>query len=111
MRAAVRAHREVKRSHPVRLRIAVPEGLGRPLETMHAWLDGTCGAQGLATASAGTTGIVNDALAFYFEDADLAHVFVAHFCRGYRVETIRGAFAARSDARSARLNGPPHKTP
>ena len=64
------AQREAERRYPVRVRIVVPpEGLGRQLEIMHAWLDETCGAEGWATAPAGTTGIVDDALALYFEDA------------------------------------------
>ena len=60
----MRAQREAERRYPVRVRIAVPpEGLGRQLEIMYAWLDETCGAEGWASAPAGTTGIVNDALA------------------------------------------------
>src|SRR5208282_1868733 len=67
-RAAMRTQPEAERRYPVRLRIAVlPEGFGRQLDIMHAWLDETCGAKGWATAPAGTTGVVNDALALYFE--------------------------------------------
>src|SRR5271167_4425569 len=67
-RAAMRTQGEAERRYPVRLRIAVPpEGFGRQLDIMHAWLDETCGAKGWATAPAGTTGVVNDALALYFE--------------------------------------------
>ena len=63
IRASMRAQREAERRYPVRVRIAVPpEGLGHQLEIMHAWLDETCGAKGWASAPAGTTGIVNDAL-------------------------------------------------
>jgi hypothetical protein len=111
IRAAVRAQREAERRYPVRLRIAVPppEGLGRQLEIMHAWLDETCGTEGWATAPAGTTGILNDALALYFEDPAVAHAFVARFCCGFRVETIAGAFARRSDALSVRRDRPAHK--
>ena len=107
MRAAMRAQREAERRYPVRVRIAVPpEGLGRQLEIIHAWLDETCGAEGWATAPAGTTGVVNDALALYFEDAAFAHAFVVRFCCGFRVEpeTLR-----RSDARSVRRGRPAHK--
>jgi hypothetical protein len=112
IRAAVRAQREAERRYPVRLRIAVPpEGLGRQLEIMHAWLDETCGTDGWAAAPAGTTGILNDALALYFEDPAFAHAFVVRFCCGYWVETIAGAFALRSDARSARRGTTAHKTP
>ena len=112
IRASIRAQREAERRYPVRVRIAVPpEGLGRQLEIMHAWLDETCGAEGWATAPAGTTGIANDALAFYFEDAAFAHAFVARFCCGYRVEAIAGAFAVRGDTRPARRSASVHRTP
>ena len=103
-RASKRAQREAERHYPVRVRIAVPpEGLGRQLEIIHAWLDETCGIDGWATSPAGLAGILNDAIAFYFADAAFAHAFVARFCCGYRVEAIEGAFTIRRDA-------PGHKT-
>jgi hypothetical protein len=111
-RASMRAQREAERRYPVRVRIAVPpEGFGRQLAIMHAWLDETCGAEGWATAPAGTTGVVNDAVALYFADAAVAHAFVARFCCGYRVETIAGAFAVRSVAPSVPSRATAHKTP
>jgi hypothetical protein len=111
-RAAMRNQREAERRYPVRVRIAVPpKGFGRQLEIMHAWLDETCGAGGWATAPAGTAGVVNDALALYFEDAAFAHAFVTRFCCGYRVETIAGAFAIRTGERPARRGITAHKTP
>jgi hypothetical protein len=104
--------REAERRYPVRVRIAVPpEGLGPQLALMHAWLDDTCGSEGWATAPAGTAGIVNDAIAFYFADAAFAHAFVARFCCGYRVETIAGAFAVRNDGPPPRRSAAIHKTP
>ena len=103
IQASMRDQREAERRYPVRVRIAVPpKGLGRQLEIIHTWLDETCGAEGWGIAPAGTTGVVNDALALYFEDAAFAHAFVARFCCGYRVETIEGAFAVRSGARPVR---------
>lgn len=94
------------------MRIAVPpEGPGRQIEIMHAWLDETCGAEGWDSAPAGLSGIVNDATAFYFDDAAFAHAFVVRFCCGYRVETIEGAFAIRRDGWPPRRAAPPHKTP
>jgi hypothetical protein len=108
----MRAQRQVERQFPVRVRIAVPpEGLGRQLEIMHAWLDETCGPDRWASAPAGLVGIVNDATAFYFDDASFAHAFVVRFCCGYRVETIEGAFAVRDDAPPPRRGAPAHKTP
>jgi hypothetical protein len=94
------------------VRIAVPPAaLGRQLAVMHAWLDETCGGDGRATAPAGRVGIVNDAIAFYFENAAFAHAFVARFCCGYRVETIAGAFAVRPEAVPPRRPALAHKTP
>ncbi|HEY1797224.1 MAG TPA: hypothetical protein VGG57_14025 [Stellaceae bacterium] len=92
--------RDTDRAFPVRVRLAVPpDGFGRQLATMHAWLDETCGRDGWASAPAGVAGIVNDAVAFYFEDAAFAHAFVNRFCCGYcLVETDRsvpGAFSLR----------------
>lgn len=95
----MRAQREAERQLWVRVRIAVPpEGLGRQLEIIHAWLDETCGIEGWATAPAGLGGIINDAIAFYFADPAFADGFVARFCCGYRVETSQGPFAIRSNA-------------
>jgi len=88
-----------------------PEGLGRQLAVMLGWLDQTCGAEGWATAPAGTAGIVNDAVAFYFADGAFAQAFVARFCCGYRVETIAGAFAVRDDMPPVRRGAAAHKTP
>jgi hypothetical protein len=101
--------REAEKRFPVRVRIAVPpEGFGRQLSVMHAWLDEVCGATGWSSAPAGLGGVVNDAVAFYFEDAAFAHAFVNRFCCGYRpVEVGRtgeGAFPLRTGA-------PAHKTP
>jgi hypothetical protein len=106
------ARREAEQRYPVRVRIAVPpEGLGRQLALMHAWLDDTCGHEGWATAPAGTASIVNDAIAFYFVSAAFAHAFVARFCCGYRVETIAGAFAVRVNEPTPRRSAGVHKTP
>ena len=111
-RASMQARRETEKRYPVRIRIAVPpEGLGRQIEIMHAWLDQTCGAGGWATAPAGLIGVRNDAIAFYFDDAAFAHAFVARFCCGYRVETVEGAFALRDDEPPPQRAAPAHKTP
>jgi hypothetical protein len=108
----MRAERQVEQRFPVRVRIAVPpEGLGRQLEIMHGWLDETCGPEGWATAPSGLTGVVNDAIAFYFDDAAFAHAFVARFCCSYRVETVEGAFAIRHDPPPPRRGAAIHKTP
>jgi hypothetical protein len=110
--ASQRAQREVERRFPVRIRIAVPpDGFGRQLAVMHAWLDETCSPDGWATAPAGLGGVVNDAVAFYFADAAFGHAFVNRFCCGYRVEAVAGAFRLRSDAPPPRHGTAIHKTP
>ena len=68
-----------------RVLIAVPPGgFGARLGVMRAWLDDTCGPSGWASAPAGTGGIVNDAVAFYFADGESARAFVGRFCCAYR---------------------------
>jgi len=94
------------------VRIAVPpQGFGRQLAIMHAWLDETCSVEGWASAPSGLGGIVNDAVAFYFTDAAFAHAFVARFCCGWRIETVDGAFAVRTSLPPARRGAATHKTP
>jgi hypothetical protein len=94
--------RDAERNFPVRVRIAVPQdGFGRQLAVMHDWLDEVCGEAGWTSAPAGLAGVLNDAVAFYFDDAALAQAFVNRFCCGYRpVEvnrTIEGAFSLRRE--------------
>jgi hypothetical protein len=111
-RASQQAQREAERQFPLRVRIVVPPGgLGRQLTLMHAWLDETCGSTGWASAPAGISGVVNDAIAFYFDDAAFAHAFVSRFCCGYRIETIAGAFAVRRDGPQPRRAAAAHRTP
>jgi hypothetical protein len=108
--------REAERMFPVRVRIAVPPGgFGRQFSVMHAWLDAVCGAAGWTSAPAGLTGIVNDAVAFYFDDTAFAQAFVNRFCCGYRpVEinrTVAGAFSLRTDTPESRRAALGQKTP
>ena len=111
-----KAQREAERQFPVRVRIAVPHGgFGRQLAVMHAWLDEVCGEAGWTSAPAGLAGVVNDAIAFYFDDAAFAQAFVNRFCCGYRpVEVNRsvdGAFSLRTEQPTPRRIASPHKTP
>jgi hypothetical protein len=111
-----KVQRDAERQFPVRVRVAVPQaGLGRQLAAMHAWLDEVCGEAGWTSAPAGLTGVVNDAVAFYFDDTALAQAFVNRFCCGYRpVEinrTVEGAFSLRSEVPPPRRAGLVHKTP
>jgi hypothetical protein len=98
------------------VRLAVPPGgFGRQLTVRHDWLDELCGPTGWASAPAGLTGVVNDAVASYFEDAAFAHAFVNRFCCGYRpVEvnrSVEGAFALRTELPTPRRVAPFRKTP
>ena len=103
---------EAERRFPARIRIAVPpEGLGRQLDLMAAWLDANCGAGNWAMTPSGLRGVVKDALAIYFLDTALANAFVARWCIGYRAETIEGSFLLREDAPAPRVTAKPHRTP
>jgi hypothetical protein len=49
---------EAERKFPARRKLAVPpEGLGRQLNDMMAWLDANCGAGSWAMAPAGVRGV------------------------------------------------------
>ncbi len=68
-----------------RVLIAVPAaGFGAQLAIMQAWLEQNCGPAGWERVPAGTAGIVNDAVAFYFASAEDARAFVGRFSCGYR---------------------------
>jgi hypothetical protein len=68
-----------------RVLVAVPpDGFGTQLPAMRSWLDETCGPGGWASALAGTSGVVNDAVAFYFAKAEHARAFIRRFCCAYR---------------------------
>lgn len=68
-----------------RVLVAVPpDGFGAQLPAMRVWLDETCGPGGWASAPAGTSGVVNDAVAFYFAKAEHARAFIRRFCCAYR---------------------------
>jgi len=68
-----------------RVLLAVPPGgFGAQLGVMRAWLDANCGPDGWAWAPAGTGGVVNDALAFYFIEPQQAEAFIRRFCCAYR---------------------------
>jgi len=74
-----------------RILVAVPPaGFGAQLGVMRAWLDQSCGPAGWQSAAAGTGGIVNDAVAFYFADCAAARAFVGRFSCGYRAAPPEG---------------------
>ncbi len=74
-----------------RILVAVPPaGFGAQLGIMRAWLDQSCGPAGWQSAAAGSDGIVNDAVAFYFADCAAARAFVGRFSCGYRAAPPEG---------------------
>lgn len=101
---------EAERRFPARIRIGVPpEGLGRQLSDIAAWLDANCGAGNWAMTPAGLRGVLNDALAIYFLDEALANAFVARWCLGYRTEIYEGSL--RDDEATPRKIGSPDRAP
>jgi hypothetical protein len=100
---------EAERRFPARIKIGVPpEGLGRQLTDIMAWLDQNCGAGNWAMTSAGLRGVVNDPLAIYFMDPALANAFVARWCLGFRVEMADGGLRLDDDAPPPRAPAKPH---
>ena len=87
MSTAIIVHPDAERNLPVRIRIAVPQdGFGSQLDQMVAWLDANCGPGFWAMTPSGTSGVVNDALAIYFLNAELARTFVNRWCIGVVIE-------------------------
>ncbi|WP_424932107.1 SOS response-associated peptidase [Amaricoccus macauensis] len=63
---------------PVRVKLAIPpQGLGRRLQDVHAWLSAEIGAGHFAVHAASSTG--SDALAIYFCDIDCARALLEAF--------------------------------
>lgn len=82
---AVEARHGGSQPLPVRICIATPPGgIGGQFPLMRRWLDDVCGPSGWASSPAGFSGVVNDAIAFYFADPAAARAFVARFACGYR---------------------------
>ncbi len=103
---------DAERRFPVRVRIAVPSGgFGRRLEAIYAWLDQNCGADGWKMTPTGLRGVVNDAVAIYFQDASLAAGLVARWCRQRLPEVAEGAFVVRDDDPAPPRSAPSHRTP
>ena len=86
---------EADRRFPVRIRLAIPGGLGERLDHMRTWLDQNAGADGWAMTPSGIRTVTNDAVALYFADAAIASAFVARWCAGHRAEAADGLFRVR----------------
>ena len=103
---------DAERRFPVRVGFAVPSGgFGRRLEAIYAWLDQNCGADGWKMTPTGLRGVVNDAVAIYFQDATLASGLVARWCRQRLPEVAEGAFVVRDDDPAPPRSAPSHRTP
>jgi len=112
MRTAQQAARDAERRFPVRVRIGIPpEGLGKRLGQMNAWLDANCGADGWTSTPSSIRGVVNDALAVYFLDATIASAFVVRWCAAQKVEIVDGVYRVRDDEPRPRVGAGLHKTP
>jgi hypothetical protein len=80
-----------KPRHSRRVLLAVPlGGFGAQLGAIRAWLDVNCGPSGWTWSPAGTGGVVNDALAFYFTEPAQAEAFIRRFCCAYRPLRLSG---------------------
>ncbi len=102
---------EAGRRFPCRIKLAVPSGgFGGHLTEMQTWLDQNCGAESWAMTPAGLRGVVNDAVAIYFDDVTLAAAFVARWCAGSSAEISDGAFRVREDRPASRTVAGPHRT-
>jgi hypothetical protein len=100
-----------ERTFPVRIRIGVPpEGLGRHLTQITAWLDENCGSDGRADACGHARGTERRDLDL-FADATLASAFVARWCVGSKAETTGGVFQVREDEPAPRVGAGLHRTP
>jgi hypothetical protein len=101
---------EAERRFPCRIKLAMPTGgFGARLSELHSWLDENC-ADGWAMTPAGLRGVLNDAVAIYFQDATLAAAFVSRWCAGATPAIADGAFQVRADQPLPRISGKAHRT-
>jgi hypothetical protein len=71
---------EAERRFPLRIAIRVPgDGIGSRYKPMTDWLDDNCGVNGWSITSAGTRGVLNDAMAVYVSNPTCAVAFVARW--------------------------------
>ena len=65
---------------------------------------------GWLMTGAGLRGVVNDAVAVYFQDVALAAAFTARWCRQRPPDVVEGAFVMRDDDPVPRRLAPLHST-
>jgi hypothetical protein len=73
---------------------------------MSDWLDENCGTHGWAITSAGTRGVLNDAVAVYVNTPTCAVAFVA---RWLILAARRGFYQVREDEPARRVPVPDHR--
>jgi hypothetical protein len=72
---------EAEQRFPVRIVIRVPgDGIGTRYGPMTEWLDENCGLGGWSITSAGTRGVLNDAIGVYMSGPSCAVAFVSRWC-------------------------------
>ena len=72
---------EAERRFPIRIAVKVPPGgIGHRYTALMEWLDENCGISGWSITSAGTRGVLNDAVAVYVSSPTCAVAFVARWC-------------------------------
>lgn len=100
---------EAERRFPVRIAIKVPSGgLGHRYPAMSEWLDDNCGVNGWAITSAGTRGVLNDAVAAYVNTPTCAVAFVA---RWLVTGDPPGFYQVREDERRDECRCESHRSP
>lgn len=100
---------EAEQRFPLRIVVRVPPtGLGERYGRMCAWLDDNCGVDAWSIATAGTRGVLNDAVAIYLNGPACAVGFVARWCVP---GDPPGFYALREDEPQRRVPTPHHKTP
>ena len=103
---------DAERRFAVRIKLALPPGgFGTRLMEMHEWLDQNAGADGWTMTPAGFRGVVNDAVAVYFADVQIASAFVARWCHAHRVEVLDGLLRMRDDEPKRRHIAKNHSSP
>ena len=101
---------DAERQFPVRIVLKVPPGgIGQPYTAMTEWLDENCGIGGWSIASAGTRGILNDAVAVYVNTPTCAVGFVARWC--IPGDDPPGFYRLREDEPEKPGPGPGHFSP
>jgi len=94
---------------PVRIVIKLPpHGVGAIFTPIEEWLDENCGIAGWSITPAGTSGVLNDAIAVHVNTPTCAVGFVTRWCVS---GDPSGFYELRQDEPARRVASQPHKTP